>query len=87
NNFSMRSFPNPTSGSTSLNYTIPEPGMYSLKITNSIGIESARIFTNQLHAPGHYSINYNTGILVPGVYYLTIESGNLTETRNIVIVK
>jgi len=79
--------PNPSSGPITINYSLTEPATTSLTITNSLGLESAKIGSCQMQMPGEYYTNYDAGNLIPGIYFMTIKSGNKTETKKFEIVK
>jgi hypothetical protein len=85
--FALNCSPNPASGLININYTIIEPQNVSLIITNSMGIEMARINNEGIQETGNYSINYDAGCLAPGVYLLTMRAGNYTETKKFVIIR
>jgi hypothetical protein len=79
--------PNPTSGATSVDYSISEPGSISITVTNSLGIAITRLINNQMHEAGVYNINYDTSNLPNGVYFLIIKAGNRTETKKFVVIR
>jgi hypothetical protein len=87
NLISLNCSPNPTSFLTTINYSIIEPCMVSITLTNSLGNEAARISNNQFQESGFYSLNFDAGNLAPGIYYLTIKAGNMIETKKFVVVR
>jgi hypothetical protein len=83
--FSLSISPNPTTGPLNINYTLTEPALTSISISNMLGIEMANISENQFQLPGTYNLNYNASNLAPGVYFITVKARNKTETKKIVI--
>ncbi|MBM2813909.1 MAG: BNR/Asp-box repeat protein [Ignavibacteria bacterium] len=79
--------PNPTSGLTTINYTVTEPGAVSLSIINSLGMETANLNDSQILEPGKYSLNYDVANLTPGIYFLKIITGNISETKKFVVIR
>jgi len=79
--------PNPAGEQLNICYTIAESSIVTFIITNSLGIELARIDNNQIHSSGNYNINYETGNLKSGVYYLSMQSSNLLETKKFMVIK
>jgi hypothetical protein len=85
--FDLNIYPNPAKEQVSINFTINELNIVTLNITNSLGIVIAKISNNLLQEPGNYRINYDAGILAPGVYYLTMKAGNFIETKKFVVIR
>lgn len=83
----MNCFPNPSSGMTTIDYTLIEPSTVSISIANVSGRMSAQIINNQMQEPGNHTIDYDMSKFAPGMYYLTIQVGNNTETKKIVFVR
>ena len=83
NNISI--FPNPVNDNLIVNYSFESKSNASIKIINSLGISVYE--TDNISAGNNNSININTSNLTPGIYFLTILSGNKTETRKFVVVR
>ncbi|MEI6091416.1 MAG: T9SS type A sorting domain-containing protein [bacterium] len=83
--FSLNCSPNPSAGPLNINYTITEPAVISISISNMMGIEVANISENQVQLPGTYNLNYDASNLAQGAYFITIKAGNKSETKKIII--
>jgi hypothetical protein len=83
----IQNYPNPSSGLTTIEYSITETAGVSISITNSLGIELVGIINNRMHETGDYSINCDASNLPNGVYFLTIKAGNRTETKKFVVIR
>ncbi|MEI6090222.1 MAG: T9SS type A sorting domain-containing protein [bacterium] len=81
--FSLSISPNPTSGKLNISYTLTEPALTSISISNMLGNEMAKISENQFQLTGKYNLNYNASNFAPGVYFITIKAGNKSETKKI----
>ena len=84
-NLFLKCSPNPSSGQLKINYTLLEPASTSIIISNILGLEVANISENQLQLPGSYTTQYDASNLTPGIYFVTLKSGNKSETRKIII--
>jgi hypothetical protein len=83
----MPCFPNPTHDIVNVDYTLMSPGILTVSITNTQGNEISRLSDNQMKEPGNHNLSYNTTDLPPGVYYLTVQSNDFSETKKFVVVR
>jgi hypothetical protein len=77
--------PNPSAGLLNINYTLSEPAITSISISDMSGIEVANISNSYMQLPGSYTTNYDASKLNPGTYFITLRSGNKSVTRKIII--
>ena len=84
---SLSCFPNPTFGLVNIDYKLTIPGAVSVTISNTQGNEISRICDNQIQDSGNHRFTYNTSDLAPGVYYITIQSNEFSETKKFVVVR
>jgi photosystem II stability/assembly factor-like uncharacterized protein len=89
--YQLNNFPNPFSRSTTITYSIPQPGKVSLKIYDVIG-RPIKTLVNGEVAAGTYNIqwkmNDEKGKAVPaGIYFLRIQAGNYSEIKKLLIIK
>jgi hypothetical protein len=80
-------FPNPVKEQAFINYSLRESAIVSFTITNSLGIEIARICNNQIQNPDNYNTNYNVRNLPSGLYYLTMRAENFTKKKKLVVIR
>ena len=83
NELSLRNYPNPFKGSTTISYTLPEDGNASLKVYNILGEEVAAL-VNGYQSRGQYNIQFNATNLSPGIYQYRLE---LSGKQEMVITK
>ncbi len=81
-----QNYPNPFNPSTRITFTIPNSGHTTLKVYNVLGNEVASILDKEL-AQGNYDINFNAANLTSGIYYYTLRTGNLVETKKMMLLK
>ncbi|HPC35933.1 MAG TPA: T9SS type A sorting domain-containing protein [Candidatus Marinimicrobia bacterium] len=87
--FALRqNFPNPFNPTTTINFTLPEPGNVTLKVYNMLGQEVATLINNEFRgANGNHSVLFDGSRLSSGVYFYTITYGNKTISKKMVLMK
>ena len=81
-----QNYPNPFNPSTVINYTITKSGFVSLKVYNILGKEVAALI-NRSQEAGTYSVEFNASSLPSGIYIYTIQSGQFTASRKLMLLK
>jgi len=76
--------PNPSIGTLSLRFTLPEPASVELFIFDVSGRLVEEIFTEE-YAPGYHSVYLEE--LSPGIYFCRMISGDFTETQRLVVIE
>ena len=69
-----------------IKFSIPEASNVSLKIYDVLGNEVSNIVNGQLDA-GQYEYNFNAENLSSGIYFYTLQAGNFTQTRKMILMK
>ena len=83
----FQNYPNPFNGTTNIVYSIPEPGLVTLKIYDLLGKE-IRTLVNQVQVANKYRITFDTYGLSTGVYFYRIQVGNsFVETKKMLLLK
>jgi hypothetical protein len=81
-----QNYPNPFNPSTTITYRVTKAGQVLLRVFNVIGKEVATL-ANGMRAVGQYDVKFDAMSLPSGVYFYRLESGDLTETRRMVLLK
>ncbi len=81
-----QNFPNPFNPSTSVQFSIPEAGMVSIKVFNLLGEEVATLL-NEFKNAGNYNVNFNAANLTSGVYIYKINAGNFSMSKKMMLMK
>ncbi len=84
---SVDNYPNPFTGRTTISYTLAESGPVALVVTNVLGEEVMALVQSGHYNAGKYSMEFDGSSLVPGVYFLTLQSGTTSTTRKMVITR
>lgn len=87
----MQNYPNPFNPVTKINYCIPDVGTRHdmptiLKVYDILGNEVATLVDEQ-KSPGIYQVEFNGTNLSSGIYFYTLQAGNFTETKKLVLMK
>ncbi|MEO8446000.1 MAG: choice-of-anchor tandem repeat GloVer-containing protein [bacterium] len=86
-NFKLsQNFPNPFNPSTVIKYELNRSAFVSLKVTNVKGQE-VRTLENSLRSSGEHSVEFEAGDLPAGIYFYTLESNGLTQTKKLLLLK
>ncbi|OGU30391.1 MAG: hypothetical protein A2057_12075 [Ignavibacteria bacterium GWA2_35_9] len=82
----QQNYPNPFNPVTNIQYSVPVSGNVSLNIYNSLGQLVATIFNGDQHA-GSYIAEFDASGLASGIYMYQLQSGNVTLTKKLVLMK
>jgi len=72
--------------STKINFSIPEPGLVTMKIYNSVG-EEIGLLLNEDKSAGTYEVDFVGEGLSSGIYFYSITAGNFTQTKKMILMK
>jgi len=82
----LQNYPNPFNSTTTIKYTVTEPGFVSIKVFNTMGTEVASLVYER-KPKGDYSIGWNTTGLTEGIYFCRLQAGTFSETKKLVLQK
>jgi|WetSurMetagenome_2_1015567.scaffolds.fasta_scaffold02875_3 hypothetical protein len=82
----FQNYPNPFNPSTKIEFRIAELGLITLKVYDVLGNELMTLVNEQKQA-GNYEVEFNASSLTSGVYFYQLKSGNLTQTKKMVLLK
>jgi len=81
-----QNYPNPFNPSTSINFTIPQSSIVTLKVFNALGEEVKSLVNKQLES-GTHSITFDATDLNSGIYFYRIEAGQYSDVRKMTLIK
>ena len=85
--FSLRqNYPNPFNPTTTINYSIPKSTYVTKKVYDILGREVTTL-VNENKPVGNYSVQFDAGKLVSGVYFYRMDSGSFMQTKKIILIK
>lgn len=82
----FQNYPNPFNPSTTINYSVPELSIVTLKIYDVLGNEIATLINEEKPA-GDYKITFIADNLPSGVYFYQLKAKNYIETNKMVLMK
>ncbi len=87
NDFTLeQNYPNPFNPSTTINYTLSERSVVTLKVYDVLGNEVASL-VNTTQEAGKYDIKFDAAKLSSGLYIYTLNAGNFTSSRKMMLLK
>jgi hypothetical protein len=81
-----QNYPNPFNPTTWIKYSVPKQAFVSLKVYNTLGEEVRTLFEGQ-EGPGNYIATFDATDLASGVYFYRLESGTVSITKKLVLMK
>lgn len=80
-------YPNPFNPTTTISFNLPEAGSVKLSVFNSVGQEIETLINDSVMLPGYHSLTWNAANQSTGVYFYTLQSGETTITKRMLLVK
>ncbi|HTY36346.1 MAG TPA: T9SS type A sorting domain-containing protein [Bacteroidota bacterium] len=81
-----QNYPNPFNPTTHIEYSVPIGTHVSLKVFNLLGQEVLTLFDG-IQQPGNYVATFDGSSLTSGVYFYRLESGDVSLSKKLVLVK
>ncbi len=81
-----QNYPNPFNPSTTINYSLNQAGLVTLKVYDITGREVATL-VNSRESAGEHSVTFDASNLASGVYIYTLTSNGLRLTNRMTLVK
>ncbi|MCP4583060.1 MAG: T9SS type A sorting domain-containing protein [candidate division Zixibacteria bacterium] len=81
-----QNYPNPFNASTSINFTLPEASLVTLKVYDLLGREAAILAEKWLPA-GIHSVKFAGPDLPSGIYFYQLRTSGFTQTKRMNLVK
>ncbi len=85
-NYNVAVYPNPTSGSASIDYFLKNEQHIKIVLTDILG-HSITELTNNSRSAGQQHITFNSNDLAGGIYFIKIiADNNLVATKKLVVI-
>ncbi|MCK9407521.1 MAG: choice-of-anchor B family protein [Bacteroidetes bacterium] len=82
----QQNYPNPFNPSTTIRYSVPKAVFVSLRVYDLLGKE-VNTLVHELKQAGRYSVSFNGEGLSSGVYFYKLQTGNVIQTKKLVLMK
>ena len=79
-------FPNPTTSSTSISFSLPQSETVSLKIFDMNG-RLINAVAEKVFAAGEHQLKWDATNVRAGIYILKMQAGNYAETKKVIVVR
>lgn len=87
NNFNLeQNYPNPFNPTTIIKYTLAEKSNVTIKVYDVLGKEVATLVNTTVEA-GTHSVNFDASKLSSGMYVYTINAGEFTSSKKMMLMK
>lgn len=86
NNFSLNSFSNPFSNSTTISFTLSQSENVILKVFDMNG-RLIKTLTDNVFEEGEHQIEFNAEKINAGIYFLQFQSGEIFQTEKLIVTK
>lgn len=81
-----QNFPNPFNPTTTIEFSLPKSGVVTLAVFNILG-EQVKTLINEERSAGKQSVNFNANNFASGVYFYRLQTGNLVQTKKMLLLK
>jgi hypothetical protein len=81
-----QNYPNPFNPSTVIRFRIPTAQRTTITVYDILGRSVAVLLDREMDA-GEHHVEWHAERITSGVYFYTIESGEFTETRRLIVIK
>jgi hypothetical protein len=81
-----QNYPNPFNPSTTIQYSIPQDGLITLKIYDVLGKE-LKTLVNENKSTGRYEVKFDASSLASGVYLYQLKVNDFIETKMMMLMK
>jgi methionine-rich copper-binding protein CopC len=82
-----QNYPNPFNPSTTIEFTLQNTGLTTLKVYNAVGQEVATLVNEVLEAGVYHQKQFNAGKLASGVYFARLTSGSQSQLKKLLLIK
>ncbi len=81
-----QNFPNPFNPTTSIGFTVRQPGHVSIKIFDLLGREQTSLVDQVLPA-GAFTVTWDATAAASGIYFYRIVAGEFVQTKRMVLMR
>lgn len=79
-------YPNPFNPTTTIEFSLPNSGLVSLNVYDILGRKVETILNQHMDA-GTHKLQWDASNVPTGIYFVSMVSGNFTQTRKVMVLK
>ncbi|HEX2866508.1 MAG TPA: glycosyl hydrolase family 18 protein [Ignavibacteriales bacterium] len=84
--FELKNYPNPFNPSTTVTYSVPEPGVIKISVYDVLG-RLVQDLVSQQKEPGEYKTTFDASGLESGIYFCRLSSGRYVQIQKMVLLR
>jgi len=81
-----QNYPNPFNPTTSISYSLPAKSDVLIKVYNNIG-QLVTTLVSGVQQAGTHKVDWNASSIASGIYFYTINAGEFTSTKKMILLK
>ncbi len=81
-----QNYPNPFNPTTTIEYSIPQAGLVTIKIFDILGREITTL-VNEEKQRGNHELKFNASNLASGIYFYRLQAGNFIDTKKMILLR
>lgn len=81
-----QNYPNPFNPETNIKFSLPQAGLTTLKIFNSLGQEIATLVNEKMQA-GVHAVTFSAASLPSGIYFYRLQSVDFVQVKKMALLK
>ncbi len=82
----QQNYPNPFNPTTTIEFSIPKAGFYSLNVYNILGQKVATLINSNLNS-GYHKVQFNGSNMASGVYIYQLSGKNISIIKKMILMK
>jgi hypothetical protein len=82
----LQNYPNPFNPSTTIKFELAKSGNASLIVYDMLGRPVATLVNGEIEA-GYHTVNFNASNLAAGVYFYSLQAGDFSSVKKLILLK
>ncbi len=83
----IRNYPNPFTGQTTIEFTLPQDSDVTLFVADAMGRQVEILMNHETSVAGTHQVIFDGNQHAAGMYYYTIQAGEYTATQKMILIK
>lgn len=83
----IRNYPNPFTGQTTIEFTLPKDSPVTLFVTDAMGRQVEVLMNHETSTAGTHQVIFDGNQYAAGMYYYTLQAGEYNSTQKMILIK